>query len=115
MRRTPRKYTTGATFDTIGAPADRFHVVHWNTASASIGWHRTDLRAKARTGSRGDGGGAIDRNVPLYRIDQIERYRSALSDRSDDAPALCPTNFGGNRWKQQRENALAHLGTRRSC
>ena len=43
-------------------------------------------------------------NVPLYRIDQLERYRSA-SDISDDAPPPRLHRLGGRRWGQQREKA----------
>jgi transcription-repair coupling factor (superfamily II helicase) len=41
-------------------------------------------------------------NVPLYRIDQLERYRSA-SDVGDDAPPPRLHKLGGRRWAQQRE------------
>ncbi|MEP6494857.1 MAG: transcription-repair coupling factor [bacterium] len=41
-------------------------------------------------------------NVPLYRIDQLERYRSA-SDISEDAPPPRLHHLGGRRWAQQRE------------
>jgi transcription-repair coupling factor (superfamily II helicase) len=43
-------------------------------------------------------------NVPLYRIDQLERYRSA-SDVSDDSPPPRLHRLGGRRWGQQREKA----------
>jgi transcription-repair coupling factor (superfamily II helicase) len=41
-------------------------------------------------------------NVPLYRIDQLERYRSA-SDVSEDSPPPRLHKLGGKRWGQQRE------------
>jgi transcription-repair coupling factor (superfamily II helicase) len=41
-------------------------------------------------------------NVPLYRIDQLERYRSA-GDVSEDAPPPRLHRLGGRRWAQQRE------------
>jgi transcription-repair coupling factor (superfamily II helicase) len=41
-------------------------------------------------------------NVPLYRIDQIERYRSA-SDVSTDAPPPRLHKLGGKQWKAQRD------------
>lgn len=41
-------------------------------------------------------------NVPLYRIDQLERYRSA-SDISEDAPPPRLHRLGGRRWAAQRE------------
>ncbi len=102
MRRT-RKYTTGATFDTIGALKPGDYVVH---LEHGIGIYRGIERIFVRESTieaaviEYEGGDRL--NVPLYRIDQIERYRSA-SDVSDDAPAPRLHKLGGNRWKQQRE------------
>jgi transcription-repair coupling factor (superfamily II helicase) len=41
-------------------------------------------------------------NVPLYRIDQLEKYRSA-DDVSDDSPPPRLHRLGGKRWGQQRD------------
>ena len=41
-------------------------------------------------------------NVPLYRIDQLERYRSA-DDVNDDAPPPRLHKLGGRRWAAQRD------------
>lgn len=41
-------------------------------------------------------------NVPLYRIDQLERYRSG-DDVSEDSPPPRLHKLGGKRWAQQRE------------
>ncbi len=41
-------------------------------------------------------------NVPLYRIDQLERYRSG-DDVSEDSPPPRLHRLGGKRWAQQRE------------
>ena len=41
-------------------------------------------------------------NVPLYRIDQLEKYRSS-DDISEDAPPPRLHRLGGKRWGQQRE------------
>ncbi len=41
-------------------------------------------------------------NVPLYRIDQLERYRSA-ADVSEDSPPPRLHKLGGKRWAQQRD------------
>jgi transcription-repair coupling factor (superfamily II helicase) len=41
-------------------------------------------------------------NVPLYRIDQIERYRAAGEGDGDAAPPRLH-KLGGKRWAQQRE------------
>jgi len=40
-------------------------------------------------------------NVPLYRIDQIERYRAP--DDGDDRPPPRLDRLGGARWRRQRE------------
>ena len=47
-------------------------------------------------------------NVPLYRIDQIERYRSA-DDVADDAPPPRLHQLGGKRWAQQRDRTRAAI------
>ncbi len=41
-------------------------------------------------------------NVPLYRIDQLERYRSG-DDVSADSPPPRLHKLGGRRWGQQRD------------
>ena len=41
-------------------------------------------------------------NVPLYRIDQVEKFRAAV-DIGDDAPAPHLHRLGGNRWARQRD------------
>ena len=47
-------------------------------------------------------------NVPLYRIDQLERYRSA-SDVSEDSPPPRLHRLGGKRWSQQREKTRSAI------
>ncbi|MEO7084771.1 MAG: transcription-repair coupling factor [Gemmatimonadaceae bacterium] len=47
-------------------------------------------------------------NVPLYRIDQLERYRSS-DDISADSPPPRLHKLGGRRWGQQREKARAAI------
>ena len=102
MRRT-RKYGTGAALDTIGALKPGDYVVH---LEHGIGIYRGIEKIFVRESTieaaviEYEGGDRL--NVPLYRIDQIERYRSA-SDVSEDAPAPRLHKLGGNRWKQQRE------------
>ena len=41
-------------------------------------------------------------NVPLYRIDQVERFR-AVGDVSEDAPPPRLHQLGGTRWSRQRD------------
>jgi transcription-repair coupling factor (superfamily II helicase) len=47
-------------------------------------------------------------NVPLYRIDQLERFRSA-TDVSEDSPPPRLHKLGGRRWGQQRERTRAAI------
>ncbi|HEX7019228.1 MAG TPA: transcription-repair coupling factor [Gemmatimonadaceae bacterium] len=47
-------------------------------------------------------------NVPLYRIDQLERYRSA-DDVSEDSPPPRLHKLGGKRWAQQRDKTRAAI------
>ena len=47
-------------------------------------------------------------NVPLYRIDQLERYRSAADLTGDALPPRLHT-LGGKRWSQQREKTRAAI------
>jgi transcription-repair coupling factor (superfamily II helicase) len=47
-------------------------------------------------------------NVPLYRIDQLERYRSA-DDVDDDAPPPRLHKLGGRRWAAQRDRTRAAI------
>jgi transcription-repair coupling factor (superfamily II helicase) len=102
LRRT-RKYSTGAPHDTIGALKPGDYVVH---LEHGIGIYRGIEKIFVRESTieaaviEYEGGDRL--NVPLYRIDQIERYRSA-GDVSEDAPAPRLHKLGGNRWKQQRE------------
>ena len=47
-------------------------------------------------------------NVPLYRIDQLERYRAA-GNVSADAPPPRLHRLGGKRWAQQRDRTRAAI------
>ena len=47
-------------------------------------------------------------NVPLYRIDQLERYRSG-EDISADSPPPRLHRLGGKRWAAQRDKARAAI------
>jgi len=46
-------------------------------------------------------------HVPLYRIDQLERYRSV--EAAPDAPAPKLHHLGGKRWKRQRDQVQAAI------
>jgi transcription-repair coupling factor (superfamily II helicase) len=47
-------------------------------------------------------------NVPLYRIDQLERYRAA-ADVTDETPPPRLHTLGGKRWSQQREKTRSAI------
>ncbi|HEU4993350.1 MAG TPA: transcription-repair coupling factor [Gemmatimonadaceae bacterium] len=47
-------------------------------------------------------------NVPLYRIDQLERFRSA-ADVSEDTPPPRLHKLGGKRWSQQRDKTRSAI------
>ena len=47
-------------------------------------------------------------NVPLYRIDQVERFRS-VGDVSEDAPPPRLHKLGGGRWQAQRDKTRAAI------
>lgn len=47
-------------------------------------------------------------NVPLYSLNQIERYRAA-GDGDDDAPPPRLHKLGGKRWGQQKERTRSAL------
>jgi len=102
LRRT-RKYGTGASLDTLGALKPGDFVVH---LEHGIGIYRGIEKVFVREATiesaviEYEGGDRL--NVPLYRIDQIERYRSA-SDVSSDAPPPRLHKLGGKQWKAQRE------------
>ncbi|MCA0377510.1 MAG: transcription-repair coupling factor [Gemmatimonadetes bacterium] len=98
-----RRYATGASLDTLGALKPGDYVVH---LEHGIGIYRGIEKVFVRESTiesaviEYEGGDRL--NVPLYRIDQIERYRSA-HDVSEDAPPPRLHKLGGNRWKAQRE------------
>ncbi|HEY5218384.1 MAG TPA: transcription-repair coupling factor, partial [Gemmatimonadaceae bacterium] len=47
-------------------------------------------------------------NVPLYRIDQLERYRAA-GDISESSPPPRLHKLGGKRWAQQRDKTRSAI------
>lgn len=101
--RRARRYSTGASLDTLGALKPGDYVVH---LEHGIGIYRGIEKVFVRESTiesaviEYEGGDRL--NVPLYRIDQIERYRSA-HDVNDDAPAPRLHKLGGKQWKAQRE------------
>ena len=107
--RRARRYSTGAPLETVSALKAGDYVVH---LEHGIGIYRgiETIFVKESTIEVAvveyEGGDRL--NVPLYRIDQIERYRSAPAP-GDDAPAPRLHKLGGKRWAAQRDKTRAAL------
>jgi transcription-repair coupling factor (superfamily II helicase) len=106
--RRARKYTSGITADTLSL-RENDYVVH---LEHGVGIYRGIETIVAGQSTlevaviEYEGGDRL--NVPLYRIDQLERYRSA-SDVSEDSPPPRLHKLGGKRWTQQREKTRSAI------
>ena len=106
--RRARRYATATTIDTLSLKPGDF-VVHFEHGvgiyrgieTIFVGQSTIEVAVVEY-----EGGDRL--NVPLYRIDQLERYRSA-DDVSEDAPPPRLHHLGGRRWAQQREKARAAI------
>lgn len=102
LRRT-RRYATGSALEAITALKPGDYVVH---LEHGVGIYRGIEKLFVRESTievaviEYEGGDRL--NVPLYRIDQVERYRSGI-DVGDDATPPRLHKLGGRRWAQQRE------------
>ena len=101
--RRARRYGAGVALETITALKPGDYVVH---LEHGVGIYRGIEKIFVRESTvevaviEYEGGDRL--NVPLYRIDQIERYRAA-GDVGDDTPPPRLHKLGGRRWAQQRE------------
>jgi transcription-repair coupling factor (superfamily II helicase) len=106
--RRKRRYTTGYTIDALSLKEGDY-VVH---LEQGIGIYRGLQTISVRESTievaaiEYEGGDRL--NVPLYRIDQIERYRSA-EDITEDNPAPRLHRLGGKRWISQRDKTRAAI------
>ncbi|HWJ22033.1 MAG TPA: CarD family transcriptional regulator, partial [Gemmatimonadaceae bacterium] len=104
-----RKYGTGGSLEAITALKPGDYVVH---LEHGVGIYRgiETIFVKESTVEVAvieyEGGDRL--NVPLYRVDQIERYRAA-GDVSGDAPPPRLHRLGGKRWAQQRDKTRAAI------
>jgi transcription-repair coupling factor (superfamily II helicase) len=107
--RRARRYASGVALETVTALKSGDYVVH---LEHGIGIYRgiETIFVKESTVEVAvveyEGGDRL--NVPLYRIDQLERYRAA-GDVSSDAPAPRLHKLGGKRWAQQRDRTRAAI------
>jgi transcription-repair coupling factor (superfamily II helicase) len=108
IRRT-RKYGGGAALDVVTALRNGDFVVH---LEHGIGIYRGLSTTFVGESSvevaviEYEGGDRL--NVPLYRIDQVERYRAA-GDVSADAPSPRLHKLGGRKWSAQRDKTRAAI------
>jgi len=107
--RRARKYTTGASIESLTALTPGDYVVH---LEHGVGIYRGMEKVFFRESTvevaviEYEGGSRL--NVPLYRIDQIERFRSAADISTDNPPPRLHT-LGGKRWGQQRDRTRAAI------
>jgi transcription-repair coupling factor (superfamily II helicase) len=107
--RRARKYATAGVLEMLGALKPGDYVVH---LEHGVGIYRGIERVFVKDTTveaavlEYEGGDRL--NVPLYRIDQIERYRAAV-DVGGDAPPPRLHKLGGKRWAQQRDKTRAAI------
>jgi transcription-repair coupling factor (superfamily II helicase) len=102
LRRT-RRYSAGATLEAITALKSGDFVVHLEHGVGIYRGLQTIFVGESTVEVaviEYEGGDRL--NVPLYRIDQIERYRAAGEADGDATPPRLH-KLGGKRWAQQRE------------
>jgi transcription-repair coupling factor (superfamily II helicase) len=107
--RRARRYAAGTALESLTALKPGDYVVH---LEHGVGIYRGMERMFVRESTvevaviEYEGGDRL--NVPLYRIDQIERYRSA-ADISAEAPPPRLHSLGGKRWATQRDKTRAAI------
>jgi transcription-repair coupling factor (superfamily II helicase) len=107
--RRARRYVTGSALESLTALKSGDFVVH---LEHGVGIYRGMEKIFVRESTvevaviEYEGGDRL--NVPLYRIDQIERYRSA-ADITADAPPPRLHALGGKRWASQRDKTRAAI------
>jgi transcription-repair coupling factor (superfamily II helicase) len=106
--RRKRRYTTGYTIDALSLKEGDY-VVHLEQGIGIYrGLHTISVRESTIEVAAIEYEGGDRLNVPLYRIDQIERYRSA-EDITEDNPAPRLHRLGGKRWISQRDKTRAAI------
>jgi len=107
--RRARRYATGSALESLTALKPGDYVVH---LEHGVGIYRGMEKMFVRESTvevaviEYEGGDRL--NVPLYRIDQIERYRSA-DDITSEAPPPRLHSLGGKRWATQRDKTRAAI------
>jgi transcription-repair coupling factor (superfamily II helicase) len=106
--RRARRYTSGITADTLSLREGDYVVhlehgvgIYRGIETIVVGQSTVEVAVVEY-----EGGDRL--NVPLYRIDQLERYRSA-GDVGTDSPPPRLHKLGGKRWSQQREKTRSAI------
>jgi transcription-repair coupling factor (superfamily II helicase) len=107
--RRSRRYGGGVVLETVTALKSGDYVVH---LEHGVGLYRGIEKIFVRESVvevaviEYEGGDRL--NVPLYRLDQIERYRAAPT-AGEDAPPPRLHKLGGRKWKQQRDRTQSAI------
>ncbi len=107
--RRARKYSAGTALDMASALKPGDFVVH---LEHGVGIYRGIETKFVGTGTievavlEYEGGDKL--NVPLYRLDQVERYRAA-GENDGETPPPRLHKLGGRRWSQQRDKTRAAI------
>ena len=107
--RRSRKYATGTALEHVTALKTGDYVVHLEHGVGIYRGMTTVFHGEATIEVaviEYEGGDRL--NVPLYRLDQIEKYRAA-GDVSDDLPAPRLHKLGGRRWSAQKERTRSAI------
>jgi transcription-repair coupling factor (superfamily II helicase) len=107
--RRSRRYATGTALEHVTALKPGDYVVHLEHGVGIYRGMTTIFHGESTIEVaviEYEGGDRL--NVPLYRLDQIEKYRAA-GDVDDDAPAPRLHKLGGKRWTQQKEKTRSAL------
>ncbi len=107
--RRARRYAAGTALELVGALKPGDFVVHLEHGVGIYRGMETIFVGESTVEVvviEYEGGDRL--NVPLYRIDQVERFRHA-TDLSDDAPPPRLHRLGGKKWAQQRDRTRAAI------
>ena len=107
--RRARKYSAGTALETVTALKSGDYVVHLEHGVGIYRGMNTIYSGESTLEAvviEYEGGDRL--NVPLYRLDQVERYR-ASADVSPDAPPPRLHRLGGKKWTAQREHTRAAI------
>jgi transcription-repair coupling factor (superfamily II helicase) len=106
--RRARRYTTGIALETIDIKPGDFVVHLEHGVGIFKGIERIVVGQETLEVAVVEYEGGDRLNVPLYRIDQLERFRSH-SDVSAESPPPRLHRLGGKRWAAQREKTRAAI------